>query len=314
MKRAPSTHAFGLPEAPMHRAMPLLEAAHERTANDVTADVVDYLRSGVVVRAEPLMFSTYAEFVDSLEQPTHLQVMDVQPFQALAAWALAPELVARIVDRLFGGDGSLPTAGAGRGGGVIERRVVGRMVAMFAEHYARAWKDLHAITMTPARHELDARLAMLAGPRETVLRGQFTLSFADGSSGDVELCLPWAPLRPAWTAMAGQLSSKRMSDSPDWSRRLRREMQAAPIELVATLAQQPINLGDTLNFNVGDLIPIELGDAVTVQADGRLVLKGSYGVSRGRYAVKVTESMATKEEWPDADAVRRAASNDAQES
>jgi flagellar motor switch protein FliM len=298
MKVQAMQHPFEHPESSTRRPMPLVDAAHDRTASDVVRELVDYLRCPLSIQAHAPVFSTYGEFVDRQAPGTQLQVVEVQPFRGLAAWSFQPELLTRTVDLLFGGGGGLGVGGAARRGGLIERRLVGRLAWAFSYHYARAWQEIHRITLVPLRQETDVRLAQLGAAQESVLHGRFTVVLGETPAGEVELCMPWSPLRPAWAAASGQPSSTRAPEAPHWRHKLQREVEAASVEMVATLSSRQITLADVLSFNVGDLIPIEIGDAVELKANGHPLMKGSYGVSHGRYAVKTTESMRPPDDWP----------------
>ncbi len=290
-----ASFSFDEPELRNPGVLPLLQAAHDRTANDVLPALTDLMRCPLTVQALPPRFTRYADFVDSQPQPAHIAVMGLRPFRTSAAWALAPELVRQVVDRMFGGSGRGADGGPARSAGVVERRLVMRVAGLFARQYAAAWHRIQAIEFPSGRYEFDARLAQLGSPQETVLRGGFSLRFSDGGGGDVDLCIPWRPLRPAWLAASGQLQSTAPPESSRWDQRLRRELQSASVDLVATLSEQRTTLGQAMSFSVGDLIPIEVGDRVRLHVDGQPLLEGQHGASRGRYAVKVTRATSAHE-------------------
>jgi flagellar motor switch protein FliM len=55
------------------------------------------------------------------------------------------------------------------------------------------------------------------------------------------------------------------------------------------LGQTELTLRDVVGLKAGDVIPIDLPRNVTAKVQGVPIFRGQFGVSRGSYAVKLTE-------------------------
>jgi flagellar motor switch protein FliM len=70
---------------------------------------------------------------------------------------------------------------------------------------------------------------------------------------------------------------------------LRHELEDAELDVRAVLGTTTLSLADLQSLRAGDVIATDFTGAVTLMAEGLPVLRGEYGLSRGQYAVKVTE-------------------------
>jgi flagellar motor switch protein FliM len=68
---------------------------------------------------------------------------------------------------------------------------------------------------------------------------------------------------------------------------LKRQIQDAEVALVANLGTATVTLRDLMQLEVGDVIGLDMPPSVVADIDGIPVLDCSYGVTEGRYALKV---------------------------
>jgi flagellar motor switch protein FliM len=85
------------------------------------------------------------------------------------------------------------------------------------------------------------------------------------------------------------VQSDRVEQDDRWSLALRHELEDAELEVRAVLGTTTISLSDLQALQAGDVIATDFTGGVTLMAEGLPVLRGQYGLSRGQYAVKVTE-------------------------
>jgi flagellar motor switch protein FliM len=96
-------------------------------------------------------------------------------------------------------------------------------------------------------------------------------------------------IEPLRELLAAGIQSDRSEFDDRWPQSLRHEVMAAKVEMIATLAEAEVTLGDVMRLQAGDIIPIEMPRAVTATVEGVPVIRGSYGASHGNVALKVTE-------------------------
>ena len=85
---------------------------------------------------------------------------------------------------------------------------------------------------------------------------------------------------------AGQADGS-ASETAKWRSRLREDVQEATVPLRAVLAQTRINLRELTAAKPGDVIPLELPSSMQIYAGRQPVIEGTFGVSKGRNAVRV---------------------------
>jgi flagellar motor switch protein FliM len=85
------------------------------------------------------------------------------------------------------------------------------------------------------------------------------------------------------------VQSDRVEQDDRWTLALRHELEDAELEVRAVLGTATLAISELRALQAGDVITTDFTGAVTLMAEGLPVLRGQYGVSRGQYAVKVTE-------------------------
>jgi flagellar motor switch protein FliM len=84
-----------------------------------------------------------------------------------------------------------------------------------------------------------------------------------------------------------------------WVNLMQRQVQAAEVELVATLATARISLGQILSLKEGDVIMVDIPEKIVADVSGIPVLACSYGTVSGNYALKVDEILAGAQDLAD---------------
>jgi flagellar motor switch protein FliM len=112
------------------------------------------------------------------------------------------------------------------------------------------------------------------------------------------LCIPYATLEP----IRDVLYSTTLGDSnePDrrWVNLLKEQIQPAEVELVAALAQAPATVAQLLALEPGDFFELDLKALLQVHVCGVPLFDCHYGLSNGRYALKVYEVLIdTPSDW-----------------
>jgi len=91
------------------------------------------------------------------------------------------------------------------------------------------------------------------------------------------------------------MQGERLEVDERWTKLLTKQIQVAEVNLVATLGEAPVTLGQILNMQVGDVISLDIPEAIVAEVDGVPVLECKYGVLNGQYALKVHKILTTSE-------------------
>jgi flagellar motor switch protein FliM len=76
---------------------------------------------------------------------------------------------------------------------------------------------------------------------------------------------------------------------------MRKQVQHAEVDLVATLGNSTITLGEILSLKVGDVIPVDIAEEIVASVDSVPVLECKYGILHKQYALKVEKVLTTAE-------------------
>tara|TARA_Y100000034_G_C6674103_1_gene296094 strand:- start:243 stop:626 length:384 start_codon:yes stop_codon:yes gene_type:complete len=77
-----------------------------------------------------------------------------------------------------------------------------------------------------------------------------------------------------------------------WVTMLKKQVQMAEVDLVASLASTQLTVADIMELRIGDVIPVEIDKVIEARVDNVPVFNCSYGTSGGQYALKVEEVLA----------------------
>jgi flagellar motor switch protein FliM len=122
-------------------------------------------------------------------------------------------------------------------------------------------------------------------------------------AGTMSLCIPYNVIEPIMGVLAAQnwFSYQRKGGQEDHVRKLTRNVNNAPVEMRALLAQTRITLNDLMSLQVGDIITTDKAIArdVLIQVEGRNKFLGQIGQFRGGRAVRITRLCQQQEPPPE---------------
>jgi len=90
------------------------------------------------------------------------------------------------------------------------------------------------------------------------------------------------------------VQSDTVENDERWMLSLREELQQADVELRSQLCETTVSLEEIKNLEAGDVIPIDIPDLVSICVNEIPIMRGNFGVSNGKNAVKVVERIKTK--------------------
>jgi flagellar motor switch protein FliM len=107
----------------------------------------------------------------------------------------------------------------------------------------------------------------------------------------MSLCIPYNVIEPIMGVLAAQnwFSYQRKGGQEDHVRKLTRNVNNAPVEMRAFLAQTTIRLQELLSLQVGDLITTDkpIDKDVLIQVEGRNKFTAQVGQLRGNKSVRI---------------------------
>ncbi len=278
--------------------MPTLELVHERFARNLRVGLFNFMRRNPEISVGPVKVQKYSAFLRDIVVPTNINVMQVRPLRGSGLLICEPQLVFAVIDSLFGGDGRMQTRIEGRDFSATEQRIIERMLEVVCAEYRKAWAGVYPIELEYTRSEMQPQFANIATPSEIVVTARFDLEIGN-VGGAVHLCIPYSTLEPIRETLYSTLQGDAHTSDRRWVVKLSRQIQSAEVELVAELGHARATIADLIRLKVGDFIELDLNETLQAKVDGVAVIECRYGVSNGRYAVKVQSFLtANTEESP----------------
>ncbi len=264
-----------------------LRSVHETLAHQFGGGASSLLRCVVQCELLQITQKTYGEFITSLENPSCLQLLSIDP-QA-ASWLLdvTPVLAFAVVDRLLGGDAE-PGFALRRELTAIEHRLLRRWTNLFLAEATRAWQPLAAIELAFDRDESDPQLALVVPPADAVVA--IALDVKVGRCrGQMHLCIPVASLASldCWSSSDSTVPSSETQPSAIHRQAIAGTIDQASVELAVTLAKSKIRTVELLGLAVGDVITTEqeVTEPLELSIQGTPKFLARPGAYRGRKAI-----------------------------
>ena len=284
------TYDFKRPERLSKDQMRALQGLHEGFGRNFGAALSGYLRTIIEVNVVNTEQVTYSEFIHSLPNPTCFNLLKAEQFDGQLCLEISPLIIYPIIDRLLGGSSTdlfIPQRPLTQ----IEQRLITRVTDRATHQLSEAWSALMPTTFSVQDFESNPQLVQIVPPNETVMVVGFELKMGN-RAGTMSLCIPYNVIEPFMSVLAAQnwFTYQRRGGADDTARKLKRNVQQAPVELRVFLAQTTISVNDLLALQPGDIITTEkpAGGEVAVQVEGRIKFHGKIGQFRGSRAVQIT--------------------------
>lgn len=232
----------------------------------------------------------FGEFLRSLPVPSSLHVFRMEPLRGFGLMVVESKLVYSLVDTFFGGTGTSEFKVTGRDFSAIEIRMTKSVVLTALQDLEKAWKQVHPISTSYVRSEVNPQFAAIVPPTDVVLVILFDIEM-EGISGSITVCIPYAAVEPILPKLKAQFQSEQMEVDQVWVRQLREELMQTEVELSVELGGAKITPRQLLDMKVGSTLTLrnDVSDPLVVKVEGIPKFKVFPGVSRGNKAVQVTQ-------------------------
>jgi len=272
--------------------MPTMEIINERFARNIRIGLFNFIRKSPEIAIGAIKVQKYSAFLREIVVPTNFNIVSVRPLRGSGLIVCDPTLVFAVIDALFGGAGKYHTRIEGRDFSPTEIRIITRLVDVITAEYKKAWNGVYPLELEYQRSEMQPQFANIATPSEIVVATSFTLEIGD-TSGTIHFCIPYATLEPIRDVLYS--TSQGDSAEPDrrWLNLMTQQIQSAEVELVAELAQAPATVEQLLSLKAGDFIELDMRPSLQAKVAGVPVLDCNYGISNGKYALKVNQLLTS---------------------
>ncbi|MEM6852609.1 MAG: FliM/FliN family flagellar motor switch protein, partial [Pseudomonadota bacterium] len=174
----------------------------------------------------------------------------------------------------------------------IERMLVQRMIEVILEDSTTAFQPLTPVQFRLDRIETNPRFAAIARPANAAILVKLRIDMED-RGGRVELLLPYATLEPIRKLLLQQFMGEKFGRDNIWESHLASEIWSADMEVQAVLNEQPMALGDVMEFQVGQTLMLNAAprSPVHLRCGGITLTTGRMGRVGDNIAVRLDAAM-----------------------
>lgn len=238
------------------------------------------------VRGERVAVMKFGEVQRMLTPPCDISVILAAPLAAPIYLVFEADLVFALVDHFFGGQSIAGRKRLQQDFSPSESRFMQQLARALLPDLAQSWHSV--VAMAPQLQERHADLRFVDGlqQRDTLLATRFAITLP-GLESAVWMLVPWTAIDPVRDQLGGHGRASRQEHDDQWRHRLLQGVEAANLEVVASLSQTSMPLSRVSRLQVGDVIPIESPQSVTVLVESLALLNGTFGSHQGQLSVKV---------------------------
>lgn len=249
------------------------------------------LRAQVSLRAEGMDQLSYREFIQGLPEPSSIWSLHLKPVGLNVALCFETRLVHAIVDRLMGGEGTVPKVK--RSISELDQSVVESMVKVYCREFEDAWRRIMAFEMTIESRETRPGFLQLYPHGEGMISIIMLMrvgSETEGVEGQVFWGIPASMLMKFKNKLENQSQGRSGQSAEQAHSRIKRIMQEMPTSLEARISGTRVLVSELLEMSAGDVIRIDhrIDSPVEVAVNGSSKFTGHVALSRGRKAVQLT--------------------------
>jgi len=289
---------FKRPERVGKDQMRALQSIHEGFSRNFGAALSALLRSIVEVKLTSVDQLTYSEFVFSLENPSCFNLLTADPLEGNLILDLNPSILYPIIDRLLGG-GKETMPVSRRPLTEIELTLVSRITDLFLAELKDAWDNVLPLDFKVERVESNPQLVQIVPPNEVVVLVSLELAIHD-IRGMVNFCIPFNSIERVSSKLTANtwFSFGSTEATPQSRRAMTDQLQEATVGIDVVLAKTKISMEELLDLRVGDVITTEKDSRtpLLVNVNGAPTFEAFAGAFKGRKAIQIEKSMATKKD------------------
>jgi flagellar motor switch protein FliM len=271
--------------------LPLLEVVSRGFAERAGASLSALLGKEAGLQFMSLESARSADLQAALPMPASLAVVRLKPLPGFAFVSVDPVLLLTLLDGFFGGSGRAAAEPAAAIAPAAQR-FLALLLQRIAVDWVTAWAPVTPLEFELVKQETNPRLMRLGAPQDSILVLKFSVDFGP-SSGRIDLLMPETLLAPVREALAVDGGQTPLRKQEAWRPELIAALKDAQVETRAVLSQTHISLRELVRLSPGDIIPIEAPQRATLCAGEVTLYRGRFGVSQGRYALKVLPGVST---------------------
>jgi flagellar motor switch protein FliM len=271
-----------------------LHFVHDRFARNFSSSISAYMRTVVEITLENIAQISYAEFLNTVSDPTCYAAVSLKPLDGTAAIEISPSLVFPMIDRLLGGSGQQMKNP--RPMTEIEQSIMQNVLKLLVDNLKESWRPVYTIEFALIATETHPHMVQVTSPNEMVIHFQFQARMRENMA-KVHIAIPTLAMDPII----------HIFDQEEYTRRkivqdgtLLHQLRNIPVDVSIETAQTLFPMESLLSLQVGDTLVLDQREnwPVIIKVGGRDKLHAKAQIDSTRKAFGVTGYIRPRKEEP----------------
>jgi flagellar motor switch protein FliM len=260
-----------------------LHFVHDRFARNFSSSISAYMRTVVEISLENIVQISYAEFLNTVSDPTCYAAISLKPLDGIAAIEITPALVFPMIDRLLGGSGQSMTNT--RPMTEIEQSIMQNVLKLMVDNLRESWRPVYAIEVALTATETHPHMVQVTSPNEMVIHFQFQTRMRE-TLAKMHLAIPTLLLEPIVHIFDQEESSRRkiVQDGT-----MMHQLRHIPVNVSIDTGETTFPMESLLSLQVGDTLVLDQREqwpvVIKISGKDKLYAKGQIDSTRKAFVV-----------------------------
>ena len=267
----------------------VLNIINERFVRHLKTGIVDVLRTEAKVFADKVMVMPYREYVATLQAPTAVNIVNLNPLRGSSLAVIDPAIIFSVLDNFFGGPGAdmkdlLPTRTFTKTELSINKIITNILFGSLQE----AWAPVMSIKCVSNDVVSNPDAIKIADKDELVIVSRFTTELGQSAKGNIEVVYLYSTLKPIRDSLESrvQASAEAPGSKMSWTADLMAAAMDAEVDIRVILGNIESTFKEFENLTEGDILFFKKPNYAKVHAGGIAVFEGDIGTRDAHMAVQ----------------------------
>lgn len=271
-----------------------LNIINERFVRHLKTGILDVLRAEAKVSADKVAVMPYREYIASLQPPTALNIVSLNPLRGNSLAVIEPSIIFAILDNFFGGPGAdmkdlLPTRTFTPTELSINKIITNILFGSLQE----AWAPVLSIKCVSNEVVASPAAAKIAESDELVVVSRFSTELGQNAKGNIDVVYLYSTLKPIRDSLESrvQASAEAPGSKMSWTADLMAASMDAEVDIRVILGDIQSTFKEFEKFAEGDILYFKKPDYAKVHANGIAVFEGDIGTKDAHMAVQFVKPL-----------------------
>ncbi len=263
--------------------------SHEDFIRYLSARLSMYLKMDVEIKMSQLTTTPYLQFVETIPNPTYINMFKVDPLEGIGIMATNPRLAMTVVDRMLGGKGH--SIKDERYLTEIEMTMVDEVIQIILSEWCAQWEDAPEMNAYLIGKETNGRF-LQTSPHDAIMLVLTMETMLGDCSESIQLALPYYSIEMLIKRMESKHKhSAQNAGSSAKEARWYESFSKIGVHTTAEWTLEKLRVSEVISLKVGDVIELspDIIEHTEVKFEGVEKFRGEIGIQNGRVAVELKE-------------------------